>query len=323
MLTYLIRRLLFLIPTLLGITLLTFLLMQLAPGSPLDQLTNMNPKVSPEIKERLRKEMGLDRPLHIQYGKWLSRFARLDFGNSFKDEQPVLKKIARRLPATLLLNVLSYGFIFLIALPLGVYAAAHPHSFFDRATTVLVFLGFSMPSFALALFLMTVFGLWLGWLPISGLTSLMFDEMTLWQKAIDLARHLLLPAFVLGFTGLAALSRYTRSSVLEVIHQDYIRTARAKGLPEGRVIWVHALRNAMIPILTLMGFILPDLIGGAVITETIFAYPGIGRLAYEAIVTRDYNLVMGITVITSFLTLAGNLLADISYAYADPRIRYR
>ncbi|MBI3291648.1 MAG: ABC transporter permease [Elusimicrobia bacterium] len=323
MTTYLLRRLLYLIPTLWGITVLSWGLMQLAPGGPLDQMVALNVKVSPEVKVRLTRELGLDQPWYVQYGRWLKRLSRLDFGQSFKDGQPVLRKIATRLPATLLLNSLAIGVILLVAVPLGVYAAVRQGGWFDRLTTIWVFIGYSTPAFWLALLLMILLGLKLGWLPISRLTSLGFPGFPWWGKAWDLLRHLVLPVFVLAFTGLAGLSRYTRASMLEVIRQDYIRTARAKGLRESRVIIRHALRNALIPILTLLGFIVPDLIGGSVIVETIFAYPGMGRLSYEAIMTRDYFVVMGVVVISAFLTVLGNLLADLSYAYADPRIRYR
>lgn len=323
MLAYILKRLLLLIPLLIGITLVTFVVMRLSPGKPTDMLTDMNVKVSAESKERLAKLYGLDKPWHVQYALWLKRMARLDFGQSFRDDRPVIKKIAERLPATLLLNVCSLGLIFLIAVPLGVLSAVKQNSFFDRATTVFVFVGFSTPTFWLALVMMIVFGLKLGWLPISGLRSLSFDELTAIEKIIDVARHLALPVAVSAFTGLAGLSRYMRNGMLEVIRHDYIRTARAKGLPENKVIYKHALRNALLPIVTLLGLYLPELIGGSFIFETIFAYPGMGRLGYDAVMARDYPVVMGVGVIAAFLTLIGNFLADIAYAYVDPRIRYR
>ena len=211
----------------------------------------------------------------------------------------------------------------LLAIPIGFFAAIKPHSLFDRLTTVFVFLGFSVPTYAVALLAMIVFGLKLGWLPISGLSSMNWAPVPWWAKVWDVAKHLLLPTLVLGLTSLAGLSRYMRSSMLEVIHQDYIRAAEAKGLGFWRVYGVHALRNALIPLVTLFGLMLPDLIGGGVIIETLFAYPGMGRLGYEAIMTRDYNLIMAITVISAGLTVLGNFLADFLYAYVDPRIRYR
>jgi peptide/nickel transport system permease protein len=319
---FLFRRTLVMVPLLLGITLITFGVMQLAPGKPTDSLTDLNVKASAESREKLVKLYGLDKPWHVQYIDWLKRLARLDFGRSFRDDRPVLEKIAERLPATLLLNLASLALIFLVAIPIGVLSAVKQDSLFDRSMTVAVFVGFSVPAFWLALLAMIAFGLKLGWLPISGLRSLNHDELGAWARALDLASHLALPALVSAFTGLAGLSRYMRNGMLEVIRQDYIRTARAKGLSESRVILRHALRNALLPVVTLVGLMLPDLIGGSFIFETIFAYPGMGRLGYDAIMARDYPVIMGVGTIAAVLTLAGNFLADVAYAYVDPRIRY-
>ena len=323
MIPYITRRLLMMIPLVLGITILTFLVMQLAPGRPTDVMTDLNVKMSAEAKQKLIQIYGLDQPWHVQYWKWLKRVAKLDFGTSFKDDRPVMDKIAERLPATLLLNILSLALIFIVALIIGVYSAVHEKSVFDRLMTLLVYVGFSAPTFWIALLLMILFGLQWGLLPISGLRSLNYDELNAGEKVLDLAKHLALPVLVTAHTGLAALSRYSRSAMLEVIRQDYIRTARAKGLAESKVIFKHALRNALIPIITLLGLMLPDLIGGSFIFETIFAYPGMGRLGYDAIMARDYPVLMGIGTIVAFLTLLGNLIADIFYALADPRIRYQ
>lgn len=323
MLNYLIRRTLMMIPLLLGITVVTFLVMQLTPGKPTDLITDLNVKMTADARERLIALYELDKPWYVQYWKWLKRFVRLDFGKSFKDDRPVIQKILERLPATIRLNILSLGLIFIIALSIGIFAAVKKDSFFDKITTVFVFVGFSTPTFWLALLLMILFGLKLGLLPISGMRSLNYDELSGFQQFLDMAKHLVLPVLVMSFTGLAAMTRYARSAMLEVIHQDYIRTARAKGLPEKQVIFKHAFRNALIPVITLVGLTLPELIGGSFIFETIFAYPGIGRLGFEAIMSRDYPLVMGISTIVAVLTLLGNLLADILYAFADPRIRYR
>ncbi len=323
MTAYLLRRLLHLIPTLLGISLISFFLMQLAPGGPIDQMADLNPRVTPEVKARIRKDLGLDQPILVQYAHWLKKMTLFDFGVSLKDNRKVIDKIGERLPATLLLNALSIGLAILLAIPIGFFAAIKQRSWFDRLTTVFVFLGFSVPTYAVALLAMILFGLKLGWLPISGLTSMGWAPLPWWSKLWDMAQHLLLPTLVLGLTSLAGLSRYMRSSMLETIHQDFIRAAQAKGLSYWRIYGVHALRNALIPLVTLFGLMLPDLIGGGVIIETIFAYPGMGRLGYEAIMTRDYNLVMAITVISAFLTVLGNFAADFLYAYIDPRIRYR
>jgi peptide/nickel transport system permease protein len=257
----------------------------------------------------------------VQYGRWLKRLARLDFGRSFKDDRPVLEKIGERLPNTLLLNVLSLGFIFALAVPLGILAAVKQNTFWDRAVSVFVFIGFSVPTFWLALLLMLLFGVQLAWLPVSGLHSLNSDELSFAAYWADTGRHLILPVFISAFTGLAGLSRFVRNGLLEVIRQDYIRTARSKGLPESRVIGRHALRNALIPVITILGLSLPDLIGGGFIFETIFAFPGMGRLGFDAIMARDFPVVMGVGTIAAFLTLAGNFLADLAYAAADPRIR--
>ncbi|MFH1541029.1 MAG: ABC transporter permease [Elusimicrobiota bacterium] len=323
MISYLFRRLLLTIPVLLGITIITFLVMHLSPGKPTDVLTDMNQKMTAEAKQRLIAIYGLDKPFYIQYGMWLKRLAKLDFGKSFKDDRPVIKKITERLPATLLLNFLSIIFIFAIAIPIGVFSAVKKDTVFDKITTITVFLGFSVPTFWIAILLMIFFGLHLGWLPISGFRSINFDELTFLRKFIDIAKHLVLPVFVSAFTGLAGLSRYTKSAMLEVLNQDYIRTARAKGLSESTVIFKHALRNALIPVVTIIGLTIPDLIGGSFIFETIFAWPGMGRLGYEAIMARDYPVIMAVGTVVAILTLLGNLIADISYAYVDPRIRYR
>jgi len=322
-LEYIVRRLLFMIPLLLGITIITFVVVQLSPGGPADMLTGLSPKIGAEAKARLRSLYGLDKPIHVQYWLWLSRIARFDFGESFKDGRRVIIKILERLPATLLLNILSLLLIFFIALPIGIMSAVRQDSFFDKGMTVFVFFGFSVPAFWLALLLMILFGVFLGWLPISGMHSVNFPYFSIWGKMWDLIKHLILPVLVSAFGGLAYLSRYSRASMLEVLRQDYIRTARAKGVPEKKVIYRHALRNALIPIVTLLGLSLPGLIGGGFIFETIFAWPGMGRLGYQAIMARDYPVIMGVGVIAAFLTLLGNLIADITYAFVDPRIRYR
>ncbi|OGS43852.1 MAG: diguanylate cyclase [Elusimicrobia bacterium RIFOXYD2_FULL_34_15] len=321
--TYIFRRLLLTIPVIFGITVITFLVMHLSPGKPTDVLTDMNQKITTEAKQRLVTLYGLDKPFYVQYGMWLKRLAKFDFGKSFKDDRPVIKKIAERLPVTLLLNFCSIILIFALAIPIGVFSAVKKDTLFDKITTVTVFLGFSIPTFWLAILLMILFGVQLGWLPISGFRSINFDELTIIGKLLDILRHLVLPVLISAFTGLAGLSRYTKSSMLEVLHQDYIRTARAKGLPENTVIFKHALKNALIPVVTIVGLTLPDLIGGSFIFETIFAWPGMGRLGYEAIMSRDYPVIMCVGTIVAILTLLGNLLADIAYAYVDPRIRYK
>jgi peptide/nickel transport system permease protein len=319
---YLLRRLLMMIPLLVGITLISFTVIHLAPGEPTDMQTQMNPQAGSDLQAKLHKQYGLDKPLVEQYLLWLGRLVRLDFGESFaQDNRPVLGKIAERLPVTILLNLLSLGVIMGVALPLGVISAVRRNSFFDRATTVIVFVGFAMPSFWLALLLMDWLGLRLGVLPVSGLKSLGYEYMNFSGQLLDRIAHLILPVFIAAIGGLAGFSRYMRSNMLDVIRQDYIMTARAKGLSERVVIYKHALRNALLPVITILGLSVPGLIGGSVIFETIFAIPGMGKLFYDGVMMRDYPLIMGILVIGAVLTLVGNLLADVSYALADPRIR--
>lgn len=320
MLNYIIRRLLGLVPVFFGITLISFLVIHLAPGKPTDVTTSLNPKVSYEARLRLEKLYGLDRPLHIQYLNWLRKFLIFDFGRSYVDDRPVSQKILERIPVTLLINVSSMFLILIIGIPLGVFSAVRRGSFTDKLTTVGVFIGFSVPEFWLALLLMSLFGIELKLLPISGIKSLDFEYFALWGKAIDIARHLILPIGIAAFGSVAGTSRYMRTSMVGVINQDYIRTARAKGLKESDVIYKHALKNALLPVITILGLSVPGLIGGSVIFESIFAIPGMGRLFYDSVMARDYTTIMGILSIGALLTLVGNFLADIAYFYADPRI---
>lgn len=310
------------VPLLIGITIICFAVMHLAPGSPTDLQTQMNPRATAEMKERLRAMYDLDKPLHRQYLSWVSKLVVLDLGRSFSpDRRPVADKILERLPITIFINILSMILILIVAIPIGVLSAVRQNSLFDKITGVFVFVGFSIPTFWLALLLMILFGVNLGWLPISGIISLNYEYLPPFSAFLDLIKHLILPVLLSAFGGLAGLSRYMRSSMLEVIRQDYITTARAKGLSERVVIYKHALRNALLPIITILGLSIPGLIGGSVIFETIFAIPGMGQLFYMSVMARDYPVVMGILVIGAVLTLFGNLIADISYALADPRIR--
>jgi peptide/nickel transport system permease protein len=310
------------IPLLLGITIISFTVMKMAPGDPTSLVTDLNPNMNEETIARIRAHYGLDQPWHIQYLKWLRNMVMLDFGTSFSpDGRPVVDKILERIPITIFINIVSLLLILGIAIPIGVSSAVKQGSFFDRGTTVFVFLGFAIPSFWLALLLMRLFGVELEWLPISGIRSLNYSELSQVGQFLDFAKHLILPIFISAFAGLASMSRYMRSNMLEVIRQDYITTARAKGLDERTVIFRHALRNALLPVITLLGLAIPGLIGGSVIIETIFAIPGMGQLFYQSVMGRDYPTVMGILVIGAVLTLLGNLFADISYSFADPRIR--
>jgi peptide/nickel transport system permease protein len=281
----------------------------------------MSLKVTAQAKENLKKLYGLDKPLYVQYLDWLARFATFDFGKSFVDGRTVIDKIVERIPITLSINILSMLIILIVAVPVGILSATKQYSLFDKLSTVFVFIGFSTPTFWLALLLMILFGVNLGLLPISGIQSIDVSEMGPFERVIDWIKHLILPVGISAFGGVAGLSRYCRSSMLEVIRQDYIKTARAKGLHESQVIFRHAFRNALMPIVTILGLSVPGLIGGGVIFETIFAIPGMGQLFYSSTMARDYPTIMGILVIGAILTLFGNLIADISYALVDPRVR--
>ena len=306
----------------LAITVLAFAVIHLAPGEPIVLQQELQATQSPQQKQTLRELYGLDKPLHVQYWTWLNRLVRVDLGRSFSpDGLPVWEKIRERIPVTLSLNLAEVCLIYLTAVPLGVFAAVRRHTLFDRLTTVFVFIGFATPDFWLALLLMILFGVQLGWLPISGLRSLNWEYLAPAAQLWDLASHLILPIFIGAFGGLAGLSRFMRGSMLEVIRQDYIRTAQAKGLPERVVVYKHALRNALLPIVTILGLSLPGLIGGSVIVESVFAIPGMGQLAVQSVFARDYPVVMGLLTIGAGLTLLGNRLADVCYGIVDPRIR--
>ena len=320
---YALRRLILAIPLLIGITFVSFLVIHLAPGEPVEnQSGESSTQSDAKLRERLREIYGLDKPLHVQYWSWVTRLARLDFGRSFSpDARPVLQKIGERLPITLLLNIVELMIIVALAIPIGVLSATRQYSTFDKITTVFVFVGFATPDFWLALMLMILFGVQLGWLPISGLRSPTWEYLAFWKQQWDFVAHLALPILVATFGGLAGFSRYMRQSMLEVVRQDYIQSARAKGLSESVVIGKHALRNALLPIVTVLGLSLPGLIGGSVIVESIFAIPGMGQLMVQAVFERDYPVIMGNLVIVATLTLVANLIADLTYSLVDPRIR--
>jgi len=317
-----IRKTLWFFLLFLGITLISFWVIHLAPGSPTDMETTLNPLAGEAARQRLEALYGLNRPLYEQYLDWLIRLLHFDFGNSMSaDSRPVLDKILERLPLTVGMNVFSLCLTLGIAIPVGILSACKQNSLLDRSVTVFVFLGFAMPSFWLALLLMLFLGIDLQWLPISGLTSMEYDQLDSWGKFCDIASHLTLPIMVYTIGGLAGMSRYMRACMLEVLRQDYILTARAKGLSPSFVICRHALRNALLPVITLLGLSVPGLIGGSVIIESIFALPGLGQLFYAAVMARDYTMIMGNLVLGAVLTLVGNLLADTCYGLADPRIR--
>lgn len=317
--SYLIRRLLYTLITLFGISVISWVIITQAPGSPI--ALTLDPKVSPKIIEQMEKNYDLDKPVTQQYFLWLKR---LFTGNlySFKDGRPVLDKIGERIWNTLLLNLIAVLIIFSLAIPLGIFSAKRQYTFMDNLGTFGAYLGISIPSFWLA-YLLILGTVKLFGYPVLGMRSFVTEEFTGFEPVMDRLWHLLLPSIILAIGGIAALSRYTRSSMLEVIRQDYIRTAKAKGLPEETVYYKHALRNALLPIITLFGFLIPGLIGGSIIIETVFAWPGIGRLAYQAVLSRDYPVVMTINTITAVLVLIGNFVADLLYGIADPRIRFQ
>ena len=319
---YIIKRIFFMIPILIGITLISFFVIHLAPGNPLTEQLGLNPKVSAASREMLSKLYGLNKPLLTQYYDWLKRIVTLNFGVSFTaNHEPVIIEIKRTIGITIIINSLAMFFIFLFSIPLGVMSAVKHDSLFDKITTVLVFIGFAAPSFWVALLLIIFFGIDLHILPIGGITSAGYNFLPWWGKIANIAKHLVMPVFVAGFGGIAGLSRYLKGNMLEVYRQDYILTARAKGLKERTVIYKHAMKNALIPFITILGLSVPGLIGGSVIIETIFDINGMGRLFYQSVLARDYPTIMGILVIGAVLTLIGNLLADITYALVDPRLR--
>jgi len=319
---YIIKRLLLIIPMLIGISLIMFVVMHLAPGDPASIRYGLNPDVSESARAHFSKMYDLDKPVLIQYLLWMKRFVSLDFGKSLIDDRPVIARILARLPATLLLQVCSLLVIFCLSIPIGIISALKRNSLFDRVMTILVFIGYATPTFWLALLLILLFGFKLEWFPISGMSPWYTAYLDSFARCKDLLWHLVLPVAATAFGGLAALSRYTRSSMIEVLGENYVLTARAKGLSERRVVMVHVLRNALLPIITILGLTLPALISGSFIFETIFAWPGMGRLGYEAIMGYDYPTVMGVGVMATILTLLGIFLSDVMYAVVDPRIRF-
>ena len=327
---YLAKRLLQIIPTLLGITLITFLIVQLAPGNPAALKLRMaaggqvsDTAMSQQIIEQTKQLYGLDKPFHVQYLLWVKRVFTLDFGTSYKDHRKVWDKIAERLPITIQLNIISIFLVYLIAIPCGVYSATHSGSRSDRLMTLFFFLLYSLPSFWVAELLIMLLGGGDFWdiFPVYGISSIGAESMSLSGWLLDRIWHLVLPIVCLTYGGLAYLSRLTRAGMLEVIREDYVRTARAKGLSERVVIFKHAFRNALLPLITLLAFLLPSMFGGSVIIESIFSIPGMGQLGFEAVLSRDYPVIMAITAISALLTLIGLLLSDILYAVLDPRIK--
>lgn len=318
MIKYILRRVLHMIPVMLIITMVIFGIVKLAPGDGVG--AGLNPRATKESIERQREAYGLNDPIPVQYVKWLGRVLQGNFGESIKYKQPVINVVPERLWNSFILNIVTYLLAFAISIPIGIISAVKQYSVFDSFWTVFSIIGISMPSFFFGLMLLYVFAGQLGWLPFQGKQTPGLNA-TGFAAVKDLAKHIVLPAAVLTFGSLASLVRYTRTSMLEVIKQDYIRTARSKGLKEKVVVYKHAFRNALIPIVTLVGASIPGLFSGAAILERTFTWPGIGNMLVQSVFDRDYNLLIGLNVFFAFLTLMGNLFADIGYAFVDPRVK--
>ncbi len=325
MTAYIIRRLMWMIPLLFGVSIICFALLKQAPGDPVTAIIaagrESGQQLTTEDREALREQMGLNRPVYIQYVDWLREAVRGNFGISTRMRQPVFDVIMSRLPNTMKLAGVGLILTLAIALPLGILSAVKQYSPTDYGLTFFSFVGISIPQFWLALMLLYAFGVWLGWLPVRGIQSANV-EPGLWNSVWDTVSHYILPVTSITLVGLAGYMRYQRAAMLEVIRQDYIRTARAKGLSERKVIFKHAWRNALIPIITLMGYIFVILVEGSVVVENIFSWPGMGQLAVASLNQRDYPVMMGIVLLSSVLILLGTLISDILYALVDPRVRY-
>lgn len=359
---YLTRRILLIIPTFIGISIITFLMVQLSPGNPAMLKLNamegaMGANAIPQdIIDQTMKMYGFDKPIHIRYFIWMGDLLTLDFGDSFKDQRPVLTRIGEALPVTIQLNVISLLLIYFISIPVGTYSATHQHTRTDNTITLFLFILYSLPSFWVAMLLMYFLGggggsatlhtlcvngfttigivdwratqwmlehvLHFRWFPIYGFGTAGSRDWPFWQWFWDRMWHFCLPVFCLTYGGFATISRYARAGLIEVVRQDYIRTSRAYGFSERVVIFKYALRNSLIPLITLLGTLIPSMIGGSVIIESIFSIPGMGRLFYESILGRDYPVVMGVFAITSIMTLVGLIISDILYAVTDPRIKF-
>lgn len=327
MANYLIKRLLLMIPTLLGILVISFIVIKLAPGDPASlkyggvgqAAAGVNAERGTESAEKMfRARWAFDKPLPIQFVKFLQRLSTGDLV-SFQKNQPIWEELWAALKITILLNTIVFVLIYVAAIPLGIFSAANPNSMLDRFTTVILFIMYSLPSFWVAEILRMKF---MGWLPIMDLTSRDFDSMTTWQQLQDYSRHIVLPVICMTYGGLAYVSRQMRAGMLEVIRQDYIRTAEAKGAGRSRVILIHALRNSLFPVITLLASLLPFLVGGSVIIEVIFNIPGMGQLSYESVLAREYDMVMVTLMLSAILTLIGILVSDILYVVVNPRVTF-
>ena len=318
--TYIIRRLLQMIPVFIGIMIILFLIIELSPGDATTMF--MDPRMRPSQRAELAEKFGLNEPMHTRFLLWSTNLFRGELGQSIRHQKPVVEVLKPMIPPTLMLSSLSLLLSMAVGIPAGIISATKQYSLADNALTVFSLIGLSMPVFFFALLLLKFFAVDLQWFPLFGLRDPLYRPPTAFAGAMHVLHHLALPVLVLGLASTATFMRYTRSSMLEVIKSDYIRTARAKGLKEKVVIYRHALRNAMIPIITLLGFWIPALLSGAVITESVFALPGLGRTAVEAVFTRDVPIILAINAMLALLTLLSALIADLLYAAADPRIKY-
>lgn len=315
---YILKRALQAIPTLLGASTLIFFLMHAAPGDPTSMY--LRPDIDPAVIEQMRKNLGLDQPVHVQYVKWLSSFAQGDFGYSFSQKRPILDIIKDTLPNTLLLSGVALVIIFVAGVLIGTVQAVRQYSWVDNLATIGAFFFYSMPSFWFGLMLILLLSYKFQLLPASQMTSVNYEFLPGGEQWMDRLKHLIMPALALGTGSAASVARYMRSGMLEQVRQDYVRTARAKGLSERVVVFKHAMRNALIPVITLLGLYLPFLVGGAVLIETIFAWPGMGRLIISSIFQRDYPVVLAVAFVSSVMVILGSLLADILYSVVDPRV---
>ncbi|NDD91074.1 ABC transporter permease subunit [bacterium] len=342
---YLIRRLVAILPTLFGITLIAFVIINLAPGSPIEQklqamrfgalqaesqgggsgaASRGSQEVNQEVIEALKKQYGFDKPVHVRYGIWLKNLATLDFGRSFTHEEPVIDVILRKMPVSIQFGIVSFILSYLVCIPLGILKAVKNGEKFDTGTSVLLFMGYSTPSFMLAILLIVLFGggSFFDWFPINGLVSDGYESLGFFEKIGDRTSHFIMPLICYMIGSFTTLTVLMKNSMLEEVKRDYVRTARSKGLPERQVLFKHALRNALIPLATGLGHFLSVFFAGSLLIETIFGLDGMGWLGYSSILSRDYNVIMGLLVIESFLYLIGNIVSDFLYVAIDPRIDF-
>jgi len=311
---YIVRRILIMLPLLLGLSVFVFVLIRLAPGDPTLFYLPPEDVADPALRFRVRARLGLDKPMHIQYIKWITGAVQGDFGFAYGYGEPVLKLIVEHVPHTVQLQSVALVLAVLIAIPIGIISAIRQYSLLDNTMTVFAFFGLSMPNFWFALLLMLLFAVKLNLLPAVG--------AAVDKPLVERVKYFILPAVALAFNYIASYVRFMRSSMLEVIHQDYITTARAKGLKEVAILFKHALKNAILPVITVVGMSVPRLLGGSIIIESVFAWPGIGRLGYDAVLRRDYPTIMGLTMLTATFVMVVNLVVDIFYSFVDPRIVY-